>query len=281
MDWNLIADSSCDLRSADFLPPQHADCRYANIPFLLEIGGEAFVDDDSLDSDRMVDAMEHCRHASHSACPAPGAWLEEFRKAKNSVAVTISSGVSGSYASALAAKNMALEEDPHRNICVIDSLSAGPALAMILQRAAGYIEEGHTFDALSDRLSRYARSLKTYFALSSYENLVKSGRISRLSGFVAGKLGIRAVGTANEEGRIVLKHKTRGAARLLSLLLDEMGHNGFCGGSVYVSHCQNSELAEKFRQSVLLRWPRAQVTVLETRGLCSYYAERSGLITAF
>ena len=278
MEWNIITDSSCDRLRVETTAD---NVEYACVPFVLQVDGRDFVDDETLDTGEMMDAMEQCGHSSHSACPAPGAWLEQYRRAEKSIAVTISSGVSGSYASAVTARDMALEEDPARKIFVVDSLSAGPALAMIVRKIEAMIGEKLPFDEIAGRAQKYARELRTVFALSSFDNLAKSGRISKLSGFVAGKLGIRAIGIASPEGRIVLKQKTRGAGKLLSLLLEDMKERGYRGGKLIISHCKNLELAERLRCAVLEHWPAAQIAIMPTRGLCSYYAERGGLIASY
>ncbi|MDD6023636.1 MAG: DegV family protein, partial [Oscillospiraceae bacterium] len=74
MIWNIVADSSCDLHS---LPVKAGDdeIRFVSVPFIITVGKTDFVDDDSVDRDGMVDAMEQEKTASHTTCPAPAAWV--------------------------------------------------------------------------------------------------------------------------------------------------------------------------------------------------------------
>ena len=60
-----------------------------------------------------------------------------------------------------------------------------------------------------------------------------------------------------------------------------MAERGFAGGKVAISHCHNLALAEKLRDGIKELWNTADVGILPTRGLCSYYAERGGLIVSF
>ena len=109
MNWNIITDSSCDL-----LPSASTDgrIRLTSVPFTIRIGERDFVDDEHLDTMEMLSAMEQERSASHTSCPTPEAWLAQFEQADCAIAITISSQLSGSMNSALAARDMALEKNP-------------------------------------------------------------------------------------------------------------------------------------------------------------------------
>lgn len=100
---------------------EHENIVFSSVPFTISVGDENFVDDRNLDVDGMIDSMDACAEASHTACPSPHAWQEKFEQEGNVIAITISSKLSGSYNSACAAKDMVLEEQPDKKIAVIDS----------------------------------------------------------------------------------------------------------------------------------------------------------------
>ena len=56
---------------------------------------------------------------------------------------------------------------------------------------------------------------------------------------------------------------------------------GFSGGNVAISHCDNHAVAQALKESILSAWADSLIEILPTRGLCSYYAERGGLIVGF
>ena len=94
MNWNIICDSSIDL----FKPEHDAhNIRFATVPFTLTVGNTSFVDDENLDKPTLLREMKDYSGASTSACPSTGAWLDEFEKGGNVIALTITSGLSGSY----------------------------------------------------------------------------------------------------------------------------------------------------------------------------------------
>lgn len=56
---------------------------------------------------------------------------------------------------------------------------------------------------------------------------------------------------------------------------------GFAGGNVAISHCDNHAVAQARKEGILNAWEDSRIEILPTRGLCSYYAERGGLIVGF
>lgn len=278
MKWNIITDSSCDLFD---LEVRHDDIGFASIPFIISVGSQDFVDDADLDVARLVDSMEQCAQASHTSCPSPYAWYEQFEKAEYSIAVTISSSLSGSYNSACTARNMVLEEYPDKKIAVIDSRSTGPEMILIVRKICELIRQGCDFDDVIVQLHAFMEHTHIVFALSSYNNLIKNGRMSKIAGLIAGALGFWGVGIASSEGTIKVKQKARGSKKALDAILSDMKERGVKHNAIVISHCQNAELAEALKQSIQAIWHKADVKIVPTRGLCSYYAERGGLLIGF
>ena len=106
MTWKIVTDSSCDWA------PESPACAVSSVPFIISAGHEDFVDDAALQVPAMLDAMERCDMASHTSCPTPQAWLEEFEQADRCIAIAISSRLSGSMNSAQIACELALERAP-------------------------------------------------------------------------------------------------------------------------------------------------------------------------
>jgi hypothetical protein len=62
--------------------------------------------------------------------------------------------------------------------------------------------------------------------------------------------------------------------------MEIVGH-GYKGGKIRIAHCMNSVAAMLARDEVLEHYPNADVTVYPLRGLCSFYAERGGVMIGF
>ena len=277
MKWMIATDSSCDLKELNTGSP---DILFDSVPFAISVDDREFVDSRDLEVPGLVDAFE-ASSSSRSACPSPLSWQELFQKADHVIALTISGRLSGSYNSALVGKAMALENDPHKKIEVIDSLATGPKLVLLAQQALRQIQEQVSFESVCSSCRNLASSARTVFTLSSFHNLVQNGRVSKIAGFIAGKLGIRVIGVGSHEGEIQLKELMRGEQRTLKRILKDMEENGYTGGDMAISQCLNEPMAQSLKEMILSRWEKARIQILPTRGLDSYYAERSGLFISY
>ena len=278
MKWNIITDSSCNLYHLD---EQSEKIRFASIPFVINIGSRDFVDDEKLNTAEMVTAMESCGEVSHTSCPAPYAWYEQFEKEEYSIAITISSKLSGSYNSACTARNMILEKYPDKKIAVIDSRSTGSEMVLIVMKLCKLINAGYDFNSIIEKTEQYMKHTHIVFALSSFDNLIKNGRMSRITGFLAGKLGIWGIGIGSEQGTIEIKEKVRGNKKALNAILKDIKERVTNIETVVISHCQNAEFAESLKNTIQNICHTVEVKILPTGGLCSYYAEKGGLIIGF
>ncbi len=277
MKWKIVSDSCCDLRGADY------DCEesgFSTVPFYIRIGDVEYEDNEQLDTLEMVQAMEDCPVLGSTSCPPPMAWSQEFEQAEQIIAITISKDLSGSFSSATAARDLELTRHPEKKIKVLNAMSTGPALAMCIEHMIGWIKEGKPFELVAEKAAELLKNTKTVFTLSCFDNLVKNGRMTKFTGFVAKKLGMWGIGIG-VDGHIVMKGKTRGVNRVVNAIIEDMRERGFRSREIIISHCHNPALAEKLREKVLELWSNAKITILKTRGLDSFYAERGGLIVAY
>ncbi|MGX8728278.1 MAG: DegV family protein [Lachnospiraceae bacterium] len=278
MKWNIVADSSCDLFDADLAD---AEIGFATIPFVIQIGEKEYLDDEELSVPEMLEEMERCKTAARTACPSPALWAEAFQKAQKNIGITISKHLSGSFGSANAARQMLLSENPTKEILLLDSCSTGPELILCIRMLRKWIKEGLDLPEIAKNARIFLDKTNVVFALSSFDNLVKNGRMNRLAGFAARTLGMWGIGIGSELGEIKMKGKTRGAAGALRLIIADMEERGYTGGRMAISHCENEEMARRLRKAIHDKWPEAKVSVHKTRGLDSFYAERGGLIVAY
>lgn len=197
MKWNVVTDSSCDLIPSDY---RSDAIELSSVPFEISVGVRGYTDDEQLDIEEMLRDMEQEKTASYTSCPAPGAWLERFEKADHTFAITISSQLSGSMNSALTARDLALEADPDKKIAVLDSRSTGPELVLCVREIERLAREGVGFDEAVNRANAFLDKTKVIFALSSFDNLIKNGRMHKMAGFLAKALGMWGIGSASDEG---------------------------------------------------------------------------------
>lgn len=277
MAFRIIADSSCDIFDIDNKP---AEMYFNTVPFVITVDGRDFVDNDNLDVNELVEAMAASK-GSHTSCPSPADWIREFGEEGDVFAITISSNLSGSYNSACTAKEMVLENNPGRNIEILDSRGTGPSLSMAIYKLQELIEAGLNFEEVKAEIHKFMADHKLIFALSSYHNLVNNGRMPRIAGIVLGHLGLWGVGIASEEGTIKMKKVAKGGRRALQVILNDFKERVADKESIVISHCQNELFAHNLCKAIESEYPGKIVKIIPTRGLCSYYAEKGGIIVGF
>lgn len=277
--WKLVSDSGCSLLVPD--EPDGIDIDYAGVPFTISVDNTDYIDEPGIDIENMLEHIANCRSGGRTSCPSPHAWLEAWGDAENVIAFTLSAALSGSYNSAIAARHMALEKNPGRNIAVINTCGAGVFPEQLANIIYEGIEDGDSFDAIVSAADKMAREIQVVFALGSLDNLIKAGRLNKLVGYAAHRFNISAIGVASPGGRIELRHKFRGMKKIYGKLIDTLRETGFTGGELVISHCMNEDGAEKLGHLIKAEWLDADVSIVPASGLCSYYMGKGGMIISY
>lgn len=273
MSYKIVVDSSADLLSMEGVELESA-------PLKILAGDREFVDDASLDVEEMVSYMKSYTGTSGTACPSAGEWMAAFGDAEEVYCITITSNLSGSYNAARVAAEEYEAAYPGRQVRVLDSLSTGPEMVLMVEKIMELRRAGLDIDTVARQVRDYALKVELAFALGSLNNLARNGRVNPAVAKVAGVLGIRVVGTA-DDGRLAPQHKCRGEKRSIQAMVELMVTRGYQGGKVGISHCQNLPGAQALAELVRTKWPQARIGIWPARGLVSYYAEANGLLMAF
>ena len=270
----IVADSSANLMELNTVAFQSA-------PLKIITAQREFVDDQSLDLGDMLRFFETYKGRSQTSCPNPEDWLTAFGDAEDIFCVTITSGLSGSYNSATAAKGLYEAEHPGRRVFVIDSLSAGPELTLIVEKLEELILEGKTYEEICNYMPQYQKKTGLFFVLESLKNFAANGRVSPTVAKIAGVLGIRIVGKASEHGTLEPTDKCRGEAKSLSTIVKRLKESGLETGKVFLAHCWNESGAKKLANMIREALPEVTVKIGINLGLCSYYAEKGGILVGY
>lgn len=269
----IVADSASNIFEFEGM-------EYRSTPMKILVDGESYEDVKGVDVEALVKRVENAT-TTGSSCPNVGEWLEAFEGHDEIFAVTISSALSGSYNSAMAAKQEYEEEHPDARVEVVDSRMTGPGERMIIEKIAELSGKGLSFDSVVRNLKEYRKRMHLCFSLASIHNLAKNGRVSSITATLFGVLGIRMLGRASDEGTIVSVNKVRGDKHGVKKIIHEMTEKGFQGGKCCISHTLNDALAQRLKEEILQHFPTSQIVIDLNTALCSYYAERNGLIVGF
>lgn len=272
MRIKIITDSASDLTSME-----NIDMTYA--PMKICTAEREFTDNDGINVREMVDFLYSYKGRSSSSCPNAEDWLTAFGDAEAIVCITITGGLSGSFNSAVSAKNIYESDHPDRRVLVVDSLTAGPEMALMAERVREQALAGKDLDEIEADLKGYKTEL--LFALESLRNFANNGRVSKAAAAAAGFLGIRAIGRASDVGTLELLSKARGEAKTLDGVMGYLKELGCTGGKIYIDHCFAEETVSKLAARLRAEYPRAEIVIRPTRGLCSFYAELGGFLVGF
>ena len=272
--FRIVADSSANLLSSDGVD-------FAGAPLKIITNEREFIDDENLDVGEMVDYFEGYKGRSQTSCPNPSDWLSAFGDADDILCITITSGLSGCYGSACVAREIFESENEGKRVYIIDTLSTGPEMALLIEKATVLYKSGESFEEICRQTEEYLKSTGLLFMLESLKNFAANGRVSPALAKVIGFLGIRIVGKASDKGQLEPLNKCCGEARSLESMLSMLKSEGWRGGKIRIAHCRNLPAAERLIALLKSEKPECDIVLSECRGLCSYYAENGGLLVGF
>ena len=274
MTYKIITDSSSNLH-------EFSGIDYACVPLTINTDEREFVDSKDLDVKEMVDYLSTYKGKSGSACPSVAAYLDSFGDADRVFVITITGTLSGSCNAARLAKEDYEADYPDRKVFVIDSLSAGPELKLIAEKLKELIDSGMDFDEICTSIMAYKEKTGLVFCLENLTNLANNGRINPAVAKIAGMIGIRICGTASPQGELDPSDKCRGEKKATAGILGLFAKHGYAGGKVIIDHCYNETYANTVKEAILKNYPEADIRFGKTYGLCSFYAEKGGLMIGF
>ncbi len=274
MNYKIVCDSTANLTELRNIP-------FSSVPLKIRTDEREFTDNESTNIEEMIEYLKTYKGKSGTSCPSPDEYVEAFGDADYVFCITISGNLSGSYNAARIAKEEYESTYPDKKVSVIDSLSAGAGLALIAEKLEELISQGKDFEDICSEISQYQQSTELVFSLESLTNLANNGRVSHSVAKIAGILGIRLICKASAEGTIEPMDKARGDKKAMEILYRNMKNTGFAGGKVIIDHCFNLQGAETVKNMIIEEFPNADVKIGINRALCSFYAEKGGIIIGY
>ncbi len=275
MAYTLVVDSCCDLT-----PKLKSEWGVQSIPLTLTLAEESYTDDDALDLPDFMARMHACKGRVGSAAPSPGQYADAFGTS-DAFAVTLSSRLSGSYASAMSGRQIA--EEAGARVHVFDSRSAAAGEVLIVLKLRKLIQQGIEKAEIIQRIERFIDQMRTFFVLDNVDNMRKNGRLSRISATIISTLHIRPILGSDGDGNISLFSHVQGWKQAARKLADTIESDGRAteGESLVITHCNNPTLAAELKAEIERRYRFSEILVLPTRGVSSLYANEKGVILSF
>lgn len=218
-----MADSTCDL-SQDII--EKYDIGVA--PLNIIINNKTYRDKIDIEPDKFFGILPTLNELPTTSMPSPDEYLKLIDKAIEEgyteiLCICMSSGTSGSYQSAVLAKECFYENNPNSSIKihVVDSLSMSHGSGWLILKSAKLLEKGFSFEELIEFNETYKIRVKHFLCVDDLNNLIKSGRLTNASAFIGKLLKVKPIMTMRKsKGAIVAKE--RGRNRVLKFYVDEL-----------------------------------------------------------
>ena len=178
---------------------------------------------------------------------------------KDVLHVTLSSGLSGTFQSALAAADILKERFPDRKLLIVDSRAASSGYGLLMETLAGLRDRGMTIDELFDWAIANRLHVHHLFCSTTLTYYVRGGRISPAAGRIGNLLGICPVMRMDHPGHLAIHSRVRTKKRALRALVDQMegladGGTSY-SGRCFISHSDCLEDALTVKSMVEERFP--------------------------
>ena len=193
-----------------------------------------------------------------------GDYMEHFEKylaqGRDVLHVTLSTGISGTFNSACAARDQLAEKYPDRKIYVIDSLAASSGFGLLMDRLAELRDGGMGIDELAAWAEDHKHEVQHWFFSSDLTFFVRGGRISKAAGLVGGMLKICPVMDVEPDGSLAVKEKIRTKAKAINRVVEKMEELAEGGldysGKCYISQSECLADAQEVAARIEERFPK-------------------------
>ena len=263
-DFVLSCCSTADLSASHYMSRN-----IKTIPFHFRLDGVEYLDDGTMPIEKFYNEMAAGKMTSTSQVNVEEYenYFEEFLKQEKDILhLTLSSGISGTFNSAMLAANELAEKYPERKIYVVDSLAASSGTGLLMDKLADLREEGKTIDEVRDFAEANKLRVNHWFFSTDLTYYVRGGRISKTEGFLGNMLSICPLLNVNNEGKLKPREKVRTKKKVYSRIvemMEELADNGYdYSDKCYISTSACLEDAQQVAMLIENKFPKIKDKIL-------------------
>lgn len=213
----ILVDSS-----SDYLVEEAQKSNIEMVPIAITLGNRTYIDGQNIERNGFFELLTSSREFPRTSQPSPQAFLDIFEDAKKKgdelIYIALSSGLSGTYQTAMMAKNMV----DYENIYVIDSLTATFAIKILADHALKLAKQGLPAHEIAVRIEELKSRVKILAALDTLEYLAKGGRLSKGAAAIGNLANIKPVIALVGDGGISVLGKALGRNKAGNLMLQHL-----------------------------------------------------------
>lgn len=220
MSIKIITDSTSDISKE-----QAEELDITIVPLRVIFEDREYFDGIDITVEQFYERLIRSKNLPTTSQPAPEQFIPCFEAAKENkdtiIVITISSKLSGTYQSAVIARDM-VEYD---NIHIIDSLTVTLGLQLLVRKAVQLRNLGLDAGEMVKALEQSKGNIKLFALLESLEYLKKGGRLSGMSAFAGGLLNIKPI-IEVKDGSVTLAARARGLSGAYGKLRELISQGG-------------------------------------------------------
>jgi DegV family protein with EDD domain len=261
----VVTDSSADL--PDALLDRH---RIAMVPLQVVFGDSTFRDRVELKPEEFYRRLRQSAEFPTTSQPAPADFIQAFRDARGEadevVVVLLGSALSGTFQAAQTAIRAAGLDRVH----LIDSRSASFGVGLLALRGAELAEQGWSGERIGEELVRVRSRSGMLLTVDRYDNLLRSGRISRSKAWLAGMLDVKPILSLDREGHVVPIERVRGREHLEARVLSQLEQRLTPRPRVVrfgVAHADSPEVAQRIQTALVAQYQPRDCFVAPATGV--------------
>jgi DegV family protein with EDD domain len=249
----FVVDSSCDL--PDDVVDRHG---IVVVPLQVIEGTRTYLDRQELTGEELYRRMRAGTDGLTTSQPSPAAFLRAFDDATSQadevLGIFIAGALSGTFASAQVAARSLSDSG---SLTVMDSRSASLGLGLLALRAAELAQQGWERAAIVEELHRVRDHSGAIFTVDTFDNLLRSGRVSRGKAWLGGLLDIKPILELDQQGRVVPLDRVRGREALVPRVLSHLERRLAPRPTalrIGIVHADTEDVAEELRAEAVRRW---------------------------
>ncbi len=243
----IVTDSA-----QDFAPELLLKQGIRVVPLTVHFGDESYLDGYELRGKAFYDLLRTSPHHPRTSQPSPAAFMEVFdaetKDGSQVIAITLSSGLSGTYQSAVLARS----ELPDRDIAVVDSKTGSGGYGLIAMAANEMALSGEDPADILSEVLRMRDEMVMFFAVDTLDYLARNGRIGRAKHLLGSLLKVKPILTVDKEGMVTSADQVRGKSRVIPRIV-ELVKSRIPEGEevdVTITNAENPEEAAKMLQAL-------------------------------
>lgn len=235
------------------------------------IDGTVYIDGKTITRPRFVELMNQSTALPKTSQPPIGEFIELFDQlgadGSQVIALHMTDAISGTVNTARQAANLSKSD-----VTVIDTRETDRGMAFQVLRAAQLAQSGADKETILSSLDRVRNSTKLYVAVMTLDNIVKGGRVSRVTGLISNILNMKVI-FEMIDGELNVRTKGRGTKTVNNFMRDLIADLASKPNikSIGISHVAANDVMEKFRADIHAALPNVPLLIRDTSPIIATY----------